>query len=177
MNEITITASTLEGIRDAITRIARIIQAPDKLLPTYSSSIDGGHPHIELDLHGFHYVVVERGHEFERRTTRDPNELAYWVFDSVTFSMAADFELRNRKELQDCRRMMFQKQLELLKELDDSWMERKKRDHEAVLKEHPFDDYSSVRAKLTGKLRDEGHPNEEAWSIACEKYPLPRLHS
>ncbi len=99
MNKITFTATTLEGIRDAVAQIARRIDAPDSLLPTHSSSIDAVRSHIEVDPQGLHYVVVEGGEEFERRTTRDPGELAYWIFHDVTFEMAADFEARNRREI------------------------------------------------------------------------------
>jgi hypothetical protein len=134
------------------------------MLPTYGSSDNTGLPHIEVDSRGLHYVTVERGHEFERRTTRDPNELAYWVFETVTFLIAVDFELRNREELQDCRRMLYPKQLDLLKELDDSWMERTK-------KQHPYDDFAGARAMLIRQLRHERHSYKEAERMAYEKYP------
>jgi hypothetical protein len=152
----------LDEIRDAITQIGRRIAAPDNMLPTYGSSLNIGLPHIEVDSRGLHYVNVERGEELQRSTTRDPKELAYWVFQDVTFWMGMDFEVKNRKELQDCRRMIYQKQLELLGELDDSWVEKTKRHHEAVLKEHPYDDFAGARADLIRQLRHKRHSYKEA---------------
>ena len=114
MKEVHITAKSLGGLRKAITHLAERIGAPNSLLPTFGNSLDGAHPHIEVDARGLHFVVVERGQELDRKTTSDPNQLAYWVFQSVTFSMASDFELKNRIKKQDCRRILFLKQEELL---------------------------------------------------------------
>jgi len=140
MKRIECTVNSIDGIRKAISRISKKIDAPKDLLPTYQSSIDGGHPHIELDTRGFHFVVVERGAELERRTTQDPHELLYWVFEGVTFSMACKYELENRVKGQDSRRLLFRKQIELLGQLDDEWRRREEQDHEKTLCEHPFDD-------------------------------------
>jgi hypothetical protein len=57
MKEIRVTATTLDGLRKAIQRIAAIISVPKGLLPTYGTSRDFGYPHIEADSRGYHYVV------------------------------------------------------------------------------------------------------------------------
>ena len=173
MNEVTITAKSLDGIRKAVAKLAQRIEAPASLLPTYGRSMDFAHPHIEVDQRGLHFVVVERGQEQERRMTNDPSELAYWIFETVTFSMASDFELHHRKEGEDCRRILFSKQEELLAQLDSSWRNRLRGYHFRVLKNHPFDDQSSIRAQYCKQLRDDGADADKAWSLACEKYPLP----
>ena len=143
------------------------------MLPTYGCSIDGAHPHIEVDGRGMHFVVVERGQELERKTTSDPNELAFWVFQSVTFDMAVAFELRNREEGKDNRRMMFAKQRELMELIDSTWRKRLEMYHEQVLKKYPFDDSAVARARHCKELRDSGTNSEKAWVLACAKYPLP----
>lgn len=88
---------TLTEIKNKVRQLAEKINAPTYLLPTYISPIGDATPHIEIDHSGlYHYVISERGTEYERKTTSAINELLYWVFASVTFSMACDYELKNR---------------------------------------------------------------------------------
>jgi hypothetical protein len=172
MKVINVTATTIDGLRKSVQRVAAIISAPSDLLPTYGASRDFGHPHIEVDQNGYHYIVVERGQEIERWSTQNPNELLFWVFDSATFSMAVAYELIHRMEGQDCRRIIFEKKLELLGALDSDWRARAGKAQKAILERHPFDDFSSIRAQLAKKLRDEGNNPDTAWNMACEKYPI-----
>ena len=132
-----------------------------------------GYPHIEHDSRGFHYIVVERGKEQRRITTHDINELLYLIFQSVTFDMACSYELKNRIEKRDCRRMLWQNQLELLGQLKDSWRAKRETDIQNILTKHPFDDLAGIRATLAGELRKQGFSSEAASEKAYEKYPLP----
>lgn len=132
---------SLDDIKKTVEQLASKIHAPQQLLPTYGRTRDGAWPHIEVDASGaLHFVVVERGQELERKTTNDLNDLLYWIFDSITFSMSVDFELKNRKWGRDCRRMMFAKQEELLGILDPSWQQKQHEEHKRVIKENPFID-------------------------------------
>jgi hypothetical protein len=107
---------TYKRIRMEVDKIADLISAPFNSLPTYGYSRDMDYPHIEIDKIGdLHYVVIERGKETERRTTKNLDELLYWIFQSITFSIASKYELNNRIESQDCRRLIFSKQLDLLR--------------------------------------------------------------
>jgi len=130
---------SLGQLRTRINRLARKIEAPRQHLPTYGHSQDFGRPHIESDQ-AYHFVVVERGQEWERRTTRDLDELLYWVFSSVTFGMASEFELRNRIPNADFRRALFRKQLDLLGNLDEKWRAQAKAELVLTLSNHPFSD-------------------------------------
>ncbi|HYY56938.1 MAG TPA: Imm63 family immunity protein [Pyrinomonadaceae bacterium] len=163
---------TLSEIRTEIDRLAARIDASGYVLPTYGRSEDGARPHIEVDARGYHYVVVERGQELERLTTSDLDKLLFNVFESVTFSLASKYELAHRIEHQDCRRILFRRQIELLSMLSPHWGERQARSHEQTLRQHPFDDHASIRASLTKEYRDQGYSPEVAWSMACELYPL-----
>ena len=172
MPEVEITATTLEEIRKAIARVARRVGASASQLPTYGHSDQSGRPHLELQSGTWSYVVCERGSEFERRETRDPKELLYWVFKSVTHQMAFDFELQNRTGNRDSRRIAFARQLELLGSLDDGWAARELEHQRAVLTEHPYDDAASERVQRYKELRDAGHSESEAWETACSEHPL-----
>jgi hypothetical protein len=165
---------SLEEIEPEIARLARRISVSGDVLPTFGFSEQSGRPHIEVDGSGYHYVVAERGEKYERQTSHDLDELLYDVFQSVTSSLAIDYELKHRVERQDCRRIGFQQQIELLSALSPEWAKRRRLEHTQILRDHPFDDDASVRPTLTKELRDQGHTPEEARRLARDKYPEPR---
>jgi len=131
---------SLATIRKKTTDIARIINAPRDLLPTFGSTRDFGNPHIEVDKKNYHYVIVERGIEWERSTTQNLNELLYWIFNDVTFQMACDYEVKNRVNNQDFRRELFRKQLELMKNINSDFSKKLEEEIREILKNHPFND-------------------------------------
>ncbi|GGE95268.1 Imm63 family immunity protein [Hymenobacter cavernae] len=131
---------SLATLQTWIEAIAEHIQAPAHLLPTYGRSEDFARPHLEVNAAGMHFVVVERGQELERRTTQDLDELLYWVFEGVTFTMAGTYEVAHRVPGQDFRRLLFQHQLLLLGHLSAQWSERQQRHLLAILGDHPFSD-------------------------------------
>jgi len=137
---------TLSEIKTEVDRLAAQIGASGNILPTYGRSEDGARPHIEVDSRGYHYVVVERGQELARLTTNELDELLYNIFESMTFSLACKYELAHRIETQDCRRIIFQRQVELLSELSRRWGERESQRHKEILRRHPFDDNANIRA-------------------------------
>lgn len=161
----------LKEIKKEVDSLAQIIKVPDEHLPTYDYSKDFGYPHVEVDKKGYHYVVVERGEELERKSTNDLKELLYWIFDHATFSMAIKYELDNRIEDKDSRRISFKKQEELLAILNPSWCDRKKLEHKEILKKHPFDDLAGLRASYCRELREKGFSEEEIDKMAYDKYP------
>lgn len=134
-------AMTLLEIKELVETLGERIKVPPNLYPTYGHSVDGALPHIELDGSGnLHFVVVERGQELERQTTTVPDDLLFWIFEGITFSMACDFELANRKHNQDFRRILFSKQEELLGCLNANWQEKERANHNLILAKHPFSD-------------------------------------
>lgn len=165
---------TLNDIKFEIKRLAAQINASADLLPAYGHSEDGARPHIEVDSHGYHYVVVEHGQELSRVTTTEPEELLYYIFKDVTFNLACQHELKHRVENQDSRRLMFQYQEELLSILSPKWGTMKAWEHQKILEQHPFDDQVDIRVVLAKTLREQGLSPEAAWKKACEKYPLPK---
>ena len=85
-------------------------------------------------------MVVERGQELERQTTTVLDDLLFWIFDTITFSMACTFELANRNQAQDFRRILFSQQEALLGCINMNWQERKQVDHSLTLAKNPFTD-------------------------------------
>ncbi len=165
---------TLAAIAKEVRRFAAVVEAGPGLLPTYGHSQDFARPHVEVDALGYHLVVVERGQELSRHTTTDLDELLYRIFQGVTFSLACNYELAHRTERQDCRRMLFRRQVELLSQLSGAWGRRRASEHRAILRDHPFDDLAGERATLTAQLREAGESPQAAWRAACAQYPEPK---
>jgi len=163
---------TVTEIQNIVNQLAERINAPKYLLPTFSSPIGDATPNIEVDNLGlYNYVISERGEEYERKITSDLNDLLYWIFASVTFSMACDYELKNRIDEKDFRRIMFAKQEDLLGVLNKDWKEKERKGHQSILNNNPFDDLAGLRATYCRELREKGLSESEIQKIAYEKYP------
>lgn len=118
-------------------RLAERLDGACRYLPTFGQSRQDGTPHIEVG-DAYFFVTCERGSEFERRRTTDIDELLFWVFSTVTFSMSSDWEVRNRLAGEDSRRQLFAKQIQLLANLSADWAEREDAEHGRILAEYPF---------------------------------------
>jgi Immunity protein 63 len=131
---------SLQEIEKEVAALARRIGASKQSLPTYGISHDGGHPHVEVKDGLYHYVVVERGEERERRSSVNYDDLLYWIFRDITHGLAFFYELMNRVEDQDCRRIAFPKQIKLMRQLDPKMGERLEQDIADILRRAPYDD-------------------------------------
>lgn len=163
----------LAEIKAEVERLASLIEVDATYLPTFGLSEQSGRPHIDVDAHGYHYIHAERGSEFARMTTQDLDELLYTALSGATFWMGVRYELRHRVVGQDCRRVMFQRQIELLTAVSPAWAQRRSAEIAGILSEHPLDDRAIERARLTRELREQGHAPEEASQMALERYPRP----
>jgi hypothetical protein len=110
----------------------------DGLLPSYGQTRDFGYPHIKIDSRGDHYIVIERGNEVSHITTPQLDELLYYVFESITSSLASIYAVDHR--IKDFRRPMFPHQIELLAKLSPQWAARRSQEHAKILRENPFND-------------------------------------
>jgi hypothetical protein len=100
-----------------------------------------GSAHIEdLPNGGYRYVCTERGQEYNERITDNPQDILYWIYKDATFEIACKWEMVNRVSGQDSRRLIFSKQLELLKIIGDEYALRMEKEIEAILLNHPFND-------------------------------------
>lgn len=164
---------SIDDIKKKVEELALKIKAPDDSLPGFGKLKHEAFPYIEVDNSGtMSFVISERGIENERKTTNDPDKLLYWIFSSITFSMACKFESKNRIEDKDCRRIMFGKQEELLGKLSNAWRQKEKEKHRQILEKHPYDDLASLRATYFGMLREKGYSESKISKLAFEQYPL-----
>jgi hypothetical protein len=135
----------LKEVEEDVKRLAQLIGATKDQLPTYGRTRDFAYPHIEVDASLYHYVVVERGQELERNSTSNYDELLYWIFSDATHNLACDYELRHRVEYQDCRRIAFPKQIELLNLISPEMGKRRAKEIEEILSMAPYDDEPTKR--------------------------------
>jgi hypothetical protein len=130
---------SLGAIEGRVRRVAERLSGAGAYLPTFEQSRHDGSPHIEVG-DGYFFVVCERGSELERRKTLELDELLFWVFSSIAFSLASRWELDNRRRDEDSRRQVFAKQVDLLSALSPEWARREAEAHRRILLEHPFSD-------------------------------------
>lgn len=107
-----------EELKLEILRLSKIINVPEHLIPTFDYSKDFARPHIEIQEQEYHFVIIERGQELERRKAFEIKEILFWIFDKITFSMASDLELKNRKEGKDFRIQLFSIQENLIRQIN-----------------------------------------------------------
>lgn len=168
-----LTYVSLEHIKWKIKELASKIDAPAQLLPAYGHAIDHDGFIILLGPSGqLHYVSIERGKEFSRKTTNDQDTLLYWVFDDITFAMACDYELKHRVIDQDPRRVQFTKKENLLALISSTWRLKAMEKHRSLLKEYPFDDLAQLRINYLCELVEQGYPRLDAKKLAYEQYPV-----
>ncbi len=149
------------------------INVPFHLLPSEKVQDDGG-PHLAILENGdYALIYTERGRVNKKKTSKKLETIAYWVFDDITFGMACSYELQHRKENVDCRRMIFDKQAELMTTIENEWGIQIRARHQEVLAKSPFDDWSDARVFYCVELRKKGFSETDIWNKACEKYPLP----
>jgi hypothetical protein len=130
----------LQDIEADVAVLATLIGATRDDLPTYGISRDFGYPHVEMEAGLYHYVVVERGKELDRRSSANYDDLLYWIFKDVTHSLAFSYELTHRVEDQDCRRIAFPRQIELMQRLGPDMGKRLEREIADILERSPYDD-------------------------------------
>lgn len=137
---------TLREIEADVNNLAARIAASADDLPSYGRSQDFGHPHVEVSGSQYHFVVVERGQEISRQSSQSYDDLLYWIFQNATHNLAFAYELENRIEDQDCRRIAFPKQIELIGKINAAMAARLSSTIEAILQRSPYDDEPTKRA-------------------------------
>jgi len=161
---------TLNTIQSRFRRIAASLGSSISLstIPRH----DGG-AHAEHAGDTYFRVVTERGAEFERRETKDPEELLSWFVCDLTLEIAGTWELKNRIPSQDFRRLLFKKHVELLRGINPTWADQQQAQYEDVLTQHPFDDDFGDRVDDFVNLQKQGVESEEAWQRSLLKFPKP----
>jgi hypothetical protein len=143
----------LQDIEIDVAARANRIGAKRDDLPTYGRSRDFGYPHVEIEAERYHYVIVERGTEIDRRSSADYDDLLYWIFRDITHGLAFAYEMMHRVEDQDCRRIAFPRQIELMRRIDADMAKRLELEIAGILEHWPYDDEPT---KAANRMRRNG---------------------
>jgi Immunity protein 63 len=131
---------TLEELRIQVDALARKIGAPVEFLPLFGMSNHDGTPHIEINRDTYYFMAYERDTvTINRQTTRLPR-LMYWIFETITDRMGFAYANEHRDPKNDPRRLIFQKQMELLEKLRVQWKDLKEQEINEILERHPYRD-------------------------------------
>ncbi|CAN5372473.1 hypothetical protein BH10ACI2_BH10ACI2_15130 [soil metagenome] len=128
----------LKDLQREYNQLAQYIKPCDTEYSFLTERQDDGSPHVEFANGEFHYVVTERGSEFERRTTDDINEILYWLVNDLTFWMSVEYELKHRMPGQDFRRVMFDHRIEIMKKARREFADRLEGEIAETLSNNPF---------------------------------------
>ena len=96
-----------------------------------------GSPHVEISGDAYHFVITERGKEYERKRTRDVDAICYWLIRGVVSYWALRFELQHRVEGLDSRYIAFDCEEKMMARISAAWQNRIYHEHEACL-QHPY---------------------------------------
>lgn len=120
-------------------KLGNIIGVPLEKYPNLEQSNDA-HPYIEIHGNHFWFIIKERDIVCIKKEFNTMEELLFEVFDNITFSMAMDYELEHRIDGQDCRRLIFEHQLDLMGKLNVQWKDKLQKKIHTILLEHPYND-------------------------------------
>jgi hypothetical protein len=165
---------SISAIRQKISELGALIDAPNSELVLLEKPSGDGRYHLAIQNNEYHYISTERGQENDHIVTKDADLIMYLFFNDVASNMASSYELKNRVENSDSRRIKFEKQIEIMKNLNESWGEKIKNEIAEILKNSPYDDLSWERVKLCKIFIGKGMSGEQAYIKSCENYPLPK---
>lgn len=97
--------------------------------------------HIFTMMVGFTIIYMKReGVEFFRKTTSSNDELFYWIMSGFFYKVAFQFELENRVENRDGRRVAFNEVLDLMGIISDEWRLKAQNEIDDILAKNPYTD-------------------------------------
>tara|TARA_R100000935_G_scaffold8870_3_gene18487 strand:- start:76 stop:621 length:546 start_codon:yes stop_codon:yes gene_type:complete len=97
-----------------------------------------GEPHLEISDDYYHYVICERGSELSRESFLDIDDFIYEFFEMVTSRVAGEYEQENSVIGEDQRVIRFNKQIELMTQLNHEWGRKKEADIAEILQNAPY---------------------------------------
>ena len=97
----------------------------ENFIPTYKSPKGDGTTYIIINELGYNYIISERGNEYNRKITRDIDELLYWIFKDIIFELVVK---TNKK-----RQQWFNEEESMLMKINKNWGNLLKEEHKKLL--------------------------------------------
>jgi hypothetical protein len=114
-------AIPVKNIRNIVREIGNGVGAPNSMTVVFEKSPQDGRPHVEIIDEMYALISEERGVTLSSSVTSDLDELLYWIFKSITFKMSVEYEIKNRRDGEDIRRVLFQHQVSVLRIISERW--------------------------------------------------------
>ena len=134
---------SLSELQAKVMQLAGLIDATEAFyIPNFGGYKHGGDDEycVEVSEAGYHYFYVERGIKTTQVITGDLDTLLYAIFDPITHELASQYARQHRIHNQDPRRLIFQKQVELMAVLSSKWGAKKASEHDTILERAPYND-------------------------------------
>lgn len=128
---------TFLEIQAKVDQVCEKIGLEKKVWPAVQND---GAPYVLIHEDKYWYISEERGEVYFEKTTKDFEELLYWIMDNFISSYSYQFELKNRIRGQDFRRIIFAKQIELFGLISDEWKVKKEKNIKEILGKSSFKD-------------------------------------
>lgn len=89
----------------------------------------------------YHYVGVgDRGGIIEEIKSENMEDVLYKIYSGVTFNKATQYAMVNKKKNEDWRRLLFSKQLEILRCINEQYYNRRFDEIQNILISNPYRD-------------------------------------
>jgi len=135
---------TLEEVKSKIYELGNIIgmTQDSALYPMFATtknvSWDGAYICVEDSI--YYYIEMDRGRVVRSFESRKLEDILFYLFYDITFDLAIEYEIKQRKQGEDFRRILFAKQLELLLKINKVYYTKGKQKIDDILKTAPFRD-------------------------------------
>lgn len=96
--------------------------------------------YVYEDRGKYYFVTMERGQTKERLELESEEEVLWNVLNAVLFNIASFYASKNTAKGTDFRRALFAKEIELYSKFGEKFEERRRKEIEGILKEHPYND-------------------------------------
>lgn len=97
--------------------------------------------YVYWDKEGYHIEGVgDRGGVVSRETYKNVTDVCFALCEYAATTAAIEYEVHNREENRDSRRIIFAKQLEVLHEIDFNFYLKGKSRIEEILSKNPYND-------------------------------------
>jgi hypothetical protein len=131
-------AANFEDVRQHLVELAARIGLGEEDLPSFGTPRGDGRPAVEVSGPVLSLVESERGHEYSRYSTEDPDEFAYAVLaQSITLNCALWLGQINIPYV-DRRLLGFTRECHLFGCLDSRWRDRRRADLIQEIAIHPI---------------------------------------
>jgi hypothetical protein len=119
----------LHALAGGVLQLAAVIDAPLWALPTFGYPTERSYPFVLREDGVWVWGVRSRGLDLERRSTDDPRELLYWIFEHVTRSIATASEVPSGDGRERTGEEWVRLQHALLGRLTPRWAARFRAEH------------------------------------------------